>query len=326
MYPEAEKYALQALEMRKECVPVKHYDVAYSLWLLGAIYIDWGRYKDAGLYLGKAANVAKSIHINYTTLLTLQALAEWQALVKNKCEAEKNLKKALEMIERVIGPDHSCSKAYAIYRCARCWMALNRYQEAEECLNKAKDVLGDVSEDNYVLLKVNLLQGQCLVAQQRFSEAQCLLVKVQNVLDLDSLKSGHFPQRGETLHYLGICLKGQKKNKAAEPLLSEALKLRKAVLGEHDKRTVDTCYVLKHCLESLGKQKEAGKILELSVFIESHSKFEELNYSSMADSHASAEPALQSSVQVGWQTATSFLCGSATVLAILIGIIFAVFV
>jgi hypothetical protein len=62
------------------------------------------------------------------------------------------------------------------------------------------------------------------------------------------------------------------------------------------------------------------------VFIESHSKFEELNYSSMADSHASAEPALQSSVQVGWQTATSFLCGSATVLAILIGIIFAVFV
>jgi tetratricopeptide (TPR) repeat protein len=72
MYPEAEKYALQALEMRKECVPVKHYDVAYSLWLLGAIYIDWGRYKDAGLYLGKAANVAKSIHINYTTLLSIK--------------------------------------------------------------------------------------------------------------------------------------------------------------------------------------------------------------------------------------------------------------
>ena len=42
------------------------------------------------------------------------------------------------------------------------------------------------------------------------------------------------------LHYLGVCLINQGWNETAEPLLREALKLRKEVLVENDMRTVDS--------------------------------------------------------------------------------------
>lgn len=162
-------------------------------WLLGYIYINWGRQEDAGCCLAQALNIVNSSCVTFVTLastetfqyflflgfslgsfLALQALAEWQAVVGRKEEAEKNQLRALEVMERVIG-DHdrnarangcvimvkligfSVDAPYlhwytAIYRSGRCWVSLGRHQEAEECLRKAMDLLQGVPEDHYVFL------------------------------------------------------------------------------------------------------------------------------------------------------------------------------
>ncbi|XP_062507742.1 uncharacterized protein LOC134184135 isoform X2 [Corticium candelabrum] len=265
LYSKAESFVKKALEMQKMCISPNHYHVAYGWWLLGTIYMHWGRHIDAGSCLTKALDLVNSHPVTYATLYTFQSIAEWFAMGKKRDMVVEYLRKAKDVMQQVKGEQDKHANAKALCHCGRCWLLLNEVQKAEKFLRESLDLLEDEPEDDYALMQARGLLCQCLVVQEEFSEAESLLknlLKVQNCF-----KSQFCPQRGENLHCLGVCLLAQSKPDDAEAPLREAAELREQYLVTNDKRTGESYHELARCLDLLEKHDGANQFMSHSSHI-----------------------------------------------------------
>jgi CHAT domain-containing protein/Flp pilus assembly protein TadD len=140
-YAQAEKYYIEAKEIREKVLGKEHPDYATSLNNLGALYDDMGDYAQAEKYYLEAKEIWEKVlgkeHPDYAT--SLNNLGALYVNIGNYSQAEKYFLEAKEIREKVLGKEHP-SYATSLNNLGALYMNIGNYAQAEKYFLDAKEI------------------------------------------------------------------------------------------------------------------------------------------------------------------------------------------
>jgi len=174
-------------------------------------------------------------------------------------------RQALEVRLTILGPDHpDIASSYA--HLGNLHRGTGNYSEAEELLKNALrlrlDILGQKHEqtvDTYRLLG--------LLYESKGEVGTALTYYEEAISGYRSLSIEGNPELAEALHNSGVLYLGNGNPGSAEPLLRDALNLRKKILGETHALTITSMIHLGVCLSKMGRISESGTLLSSGLEI-----------------------------------------------------------
>lgn len=224
-YDEAEKTFGEVLRLRREVFGNENRETLGAMANLSATYEVQGRYQQAEALqrelLATRTRIFGPEHSD--TIESILLLANTLSNLHKEAEAEKLLQDAYEIQKRKLGPDHP-DTLLAMTNLAATLKDDKRWAESramyEEALPIQRKVLGDehfmTLSSRFALAEILMGQGDYAAAENSFRELAPLGQKV--------LGADH-PRTISHMDDLGITLAHEHKNKEAEQVLNDALRL-----------------------------------------------------------------------------------------------------
>jgi tetratricopeptide (TPR) repeat protein len=199
---------------------------------------DWRAIADAAIRLGdahvgarwadKALTFTEVDEITRSRALYTRARADYR--LGAYAASEERLRVALEIQERLLGPDHH-EVARTLHAIGGALNRLERYAQALAIYNRARDIEQRNLEPNHPDMAVTLHAiGQVMVHLNRYEEA---LRAFQQALAIKEEKLGpEHPSTASTLHAIGQALTRQGKYKEALESFQRDLRITRKQLGK----------------------------------------------------------------------------------------------
>ncbi|KAG2486242.1 hypothetical protein HYH03_015067 [Edaphochlamys debaryana] len=170
-------------------------------------------------------------------------------------EAELLCRQALELRQRVLGPEHP-DTIRAIGISAGCISSRGRYEEAEllcrQALELYQRVLGPEHPDT---IRSIVMSANCISSRGRYEEAELLY---SQALELQQRVLGpEHPNTITSINNLANCIISRGQYEEAELLCRQALELRQRVLGPEHPDTISSINSLANCISSRGRYEDA---------------------------------------------------------------------
>ena len=258
LYPEAERLARRALQMRRRLHGEVHPEVATALNYLGWLLHMQGAYVPADSLLREALLMRRTVlgpkHLEVSR--TLNDLAVVQQARGDYAAADTLLQEALAIRRRHLGNDHE-SVAITLNNLAALKYQQGRYEEAiasmEEALDGLRAHFGEHMRVATALLNLASFHtgnGDYSAAEPLYREALALQRR---------LVGDEHPSVAMGLTHLGSLLIRKRAYDEAEPLLLEALTIQQKQLGAEHPDVATSLYTLA----GLSYRKEAYAEAEL---------------------------------------------------------------
>ena len=199
---------------------------------------DWRAIADAAIRMGdahvgarwadKALEFTEVDEITRSRALYTRARADYR--LGAHAASEQRLRRALEIQERILGPDHH-EVARTLHALGQALNRLERYPQALAIYNRARDIEQRNLEPNHPDMAVTLHAiGQVMVHLNRYEEA---LRAFQQALAIKEEKLGpEHPSTASTLHAIGQALTRQGKYKEALEAFQRDLRITRKQLGK----------------------------------------------------------------------------------------------
>jgi tetratricopeptide (TPR) repeat protein len=199
---------------------------------------DWRAIADAAIRMGdahvgdrwaeKALGFTEVDEITRSRALYTKARAEYRS--GDFTASEQRLRGALEIQERVLGPDHP-EVSRTLHALGQALNRLERYPQALATYNRARDIEQRHLEPGHPDIAVTLHAiGQVMVHLNRYEEATRAF---QQALQIKEEKLGaEHPSVASTLHAIGQALTRQGKYKEALESFQRDLRITRAQLGK----------------------------------------------------------------------------------------------
>lgn len=240
-------------------------------------------------------------------------------------EAEEPLRKALQIREELLGPEHP-DTALSLNDLGRLYRAQAKYAEAEQLWQRALKIREKVSGPEHLNVAQSLHNlGELYRAQSRYEEAEPLLRRALEIRE-KVLEPEH-ADVARSLVVLALLYRTTGGYDKAEPLQQRALEIREKVLGPDHPETALSLNILGGLYQALGKFEFAESPLQRALEIrerllgpEHPHVAQSLNtlgdYYRALGMHDKAEPLLQRALKIREQkmgsenpeTAQSFYC------------------
>ncbi len=230
-YPEAEKWCLEALNLREKILGKEHSEVALSMNLLANVYKSMNNYEKAEPLMLEAlameGRVVGKDHYIYASYLIDAALL-YQNLGNYDKEAGYYLE-AKVIVEKLLGKEHP-SYSWLITQIGRVYRDLGDYEQAEVFLIEARNTYEKVTGKEHLEygLSLNTLadlyrtMGNYAQAEPLYAESIAIIEKVQG-------KENIYYRR--VLGNSAILYVELGNFKKAEQIYLEALSIAKKVMG-----------------------------------------------------------------------------------------------
>ncbi|MBD2296461.1 tetratricopeptide repeat protein [Anabaena sphaerica FACHB-251] len=252
LYREAEPLLLQSLKIVKKLNGNNHPEVATKLNNLASIYQFQGRYNEAEPVFLQAIEIDKQWYgLEHPEVATdLNNLGLFYHVQGNYKKAESLLVESLEIQQNCKGKDHP-DVATTLNCLATLYREQNRYNEAEAMFLQALEIDKRYKAEAHpdIINDLNGL-GNVYLDQRLFDKAESLYLKA---LELARLTGEYQPNMVASLKNLSLLYYYQDRHKEAEPLMLQAFKICKMLLGSNHPETVD-CYqglnMIRHKIDS----------------------------------------------------------------------------
>lgn len=200
---------------------------------------------------------------------TLEHLGDCVRIAGWVDEAEKYLRRALEIRESQPGVKNDATTAIVMHELGLCVQKSGRLAEAENLFRRSLEIAEAKvgPDDRTISSAVSLHQlGVCVREARRLDEAETIF---RRALDIEEAKLGHDNlQTACTMYELGVCLEQPGRLEEAETFLRGALEIEEAKLGPNDLQTSYTLFSLGACVREEGRKKEAETLLRRALEIE----------------------------------------------------------
>jgi serine/threonine protein kinase len=224
-YDEAEKIFGELLQLRREVSGNENRDTLGTIGNLSAVYQVQGRYAEAEPLQRELLETRRRVFgPEYAdTIESMQLLANTLNSEHKLAESEKLLRDAYEIQKRKLGPDHP-DTLMAMGNLAATLKDEKRYDESNALyrdeLPRERRVLG---EEHFLTLSTRAALAENLMGQGDYAAAEKSFRDVV-ALNRKTLGEAH-PTTIDHTDDLGIALAHEHKNKEAEQVLNEALRL-----------------------------------------------------------------------------------------------------
>jgi serine/threonine protein kinase len=230
----------RAVELRRKKVGTDDPETLRYIQELGWAYFYQSRFDKAEPLLIEVINRGRGVLNELDPALVLaKSQLGWLYLFQGRSEeAAKVHAKALEVVQRKLGPDHIEGTRH-MEGLAAAYRALGRLEEAEQLSRKALDIYRRArGEDNDSTLNFMLTLGNTCRLLGRYNEAEELYVKALTARRR-MLGEEHFKTLIVTRH-LGSLYVELERYDEAEQLLVPALETNRRLYGEDDIVTLET--------------------------------------------------------------------------------------
>ncbi|KAK0744092.1 hypothetical protein B0T18DRAFT_196285 [Schizothecium vesticola] len=259
-WKEAERFSMQAKELRKRVLGEEHPDTLWSMTELASIYAYQGRWKEAESLEVQVLRTKQKVlgEEHPDTLISMANLASTYCVQGRWKQAEDLQAKELTICSRVLGRNH-LSTLSSISNLASTYQNQGRWKEAEELevqvMETRKRVLGE--EHPSTLNSISCL-ASTYSRQGRWKEAEKLEVQVMET-EKRVLGEEH-PYTLTNMGNLASTYRDQGQWKEAEELEVQVMETRKRVLGEEHPSTLNSISCLASTYSRQGRWKEAEKL------------------------------------------------------------------
>ncbi|KAL6406244.1 tetratricopeptide repeat domain protein [Ilyonectria robusta] len=239
--------------------------VMVSLHMLGVLYSDQGKFKEAEEMCERALEGhEKALGSHHpSTLNTVNSLGSLYNHQGKLKEAEEMYKRALEGKEKALGPHHP-STLSAVNNLGSLYNHQGKFKEAEEMYERALEgrekALG--SRHTSTLNSVHYL-GILYNDQDKFKEAEEMYERALE--GCEKALGPHHTSTLSTVNNLGALYKAQGKFKEAEEVYKRALEGYEKALGSYHTSTLNTVNNLGNFYKAQGKFKEAEEMYERAL-------------------------------------------------------------
>ncbi len=251
-YRRAELTMIQTLKIQKEALGINHVDYATSLGILAEICQNRNDYVRAEPLLKDALRIQKAImgteHAEYASTLVNLALL-YQA--KGEFARAKSLfEEAKGIFKQVYGESHEFY-AKSLRHLASVDLALGNYDQAERQLSQALEILGRNSDEGTPAYAMGLDAMATLNRERgQLKQAEALY---QQALEIRSKYPHRREDHATSLGNLAALYDALGDYARAEPLLFEAITIRKSLNGENHPRYATSLNNLAAHYSSMGE-------------------------------------------------------------------------
>jgi tetratricopeptide (TPR) repeat protein len=201
---------------------------------------------------------------------TLESLGQVYAAEKKFADAESVYRRALAIVGKTSG-DNSVEAANLNFDSAGLMLAAGRLSDAliyaRKALASFETELGGTSTKAAAAL---CLMGDSLRAMKNFIDAEAPLKRCADIRETDGGVDN--PELADALHSLALTYAGEKKYALAEPRFKLAEKIRESKLGLTSPLLAQTMEDHAAMLRTLGRDKEAERLMLLSAAIRRNEK------------------------------------------------------
>jgi len=303
-YGEAEPQLRRALAIREATLRSDHPDIVFTLNDLAGVLRAQGRFEEAEQLLLRALAIREAAvdpdhpdrvtSPNTATILDMAtSLHNLGVLLRDQGrygEAEQRLRRALEIREQALGPDHpdtatSHNSLGVLLRAQRPTEQL-LLKEAEQLLRRVLAIREAAVDPDHpdratspnTATSLDMATSlhnlaESLRAQVQFKEAEPLLLKeaeqrLRRALEIReaTLRSGH-PDIAQSLNYLAEVLRAQGRPGEAEQMHRQALEIREATLRSGHPDIAQSLNNLAESLRAQGRFKEVEPLYRRALEI-----------------------------------------------------------
>ena len=169
----AEKAAMQAIDIHTQEVGANHYYTGYDMRCLAKVRIQQGKREEAVKLLETASEISRSFFgLSPSSAIIDLTIAEAQLMEGNPLPAEGLARKALEVFSNGMQKRNKFI-AYAYRLIAEAQLLENRLNEAEDSLSEARKIIADrhLSETPHAV-QIKVVEGRIRLAQNKADEAE----------------------------------------------------------------------------------------------------------------------------------------------------------
>jgi eukaryotic-like serine/threonine-protein kinase len=264
LYPQAQRQAESALELRRHALGDAHPDTLRSMNKLAGMYRDGALYVQAEDLFSKALDGERRVlgAEHPDTLETMLDLGTLKRIQGDCPQAEALMTKVMEIERRVKGEEHA--DPLAMDQLALVYEQEGKYARADALLNRSVEIRRSHQGQEHpeTLYSMNELAG-VYFREGKYREAEKLY---ESVFEIRRRVSG--PEHPDTLLCMGnlanLYLK-ESKYTEAKTLLTEALTMDRRVLGEEHIYTLMVMNNLGVLYRNQGRYAQAEPILTEAV-------------------------------------------------------------
>ena len=224
-FTEAEKWYIDALEIREKVLGKEHLDYLMSLNALAGLYMSTGKYEDSEFYYIKSKEIREKLsgklNQDYATLIS--NLANVYRLKNELVKAEPLFEEALNIRAKLLGKGHP-DYAKSLNNLANCYVSLGYYRKAEPLYLEVKDIRLKIFGKyhiNYASILHNLGNFYHLLGD--FTNAE--LFYLESLEIKTNLFGNKSPENTITLNNLGVLYFDVGNYRAAEKIYLESLEI-----------------------------------------------------------------------------------------------------
>ena len=176
---EAERLFRQAIDLVRELRGAEYLDVANGLSNLAFFYLKTKQYVQAENSFLEALKIKRKVYgdIHSSVAVTLHGLCEVNLNLNRLDEAERYGREAVAVREVTLGRSHTLT-SLSLDFLARALMASRKFPEAEQTIRKCIEYRENVPiKDELQIADCQSRLGECLIALNRASEAEPLLIE-----------------------------------------------------------------------------------------------------------------------------------------------------
>jgi tetratricopeptide (TPR) repeat protein len=236
-YVEAQGELEAALSTRERLFGSRHPLVAETLDKLGLVYRQRGRLPEAEGMYQKAVAILRSRPVAVELGTALNNLGNVLAAGGRRMEAEAALREAIEVWEKLLGPEHA-NIAAALSNLSTLARSRHRYAEAETLLDRALQIDRKMLPAGNARIGFDLNNvGTLLASRKRYLDAEKALRESLAILE-SALPAAH-PEIGRVSVNLAEVLRLRRKTAEAEEHYRAGLRILTRAWGPEDARLLE---------------------------------------------------------------------------------------
>src|SRR6266702_4540028 len=265
-YAQAESFYKQALKIQKKALGARHHEVGVILNDLGILYQAQGKYAAAETNYQQSLEIKAQEPETVNLSSVLSNLANAYNAQGRYAEAEPIARRALTIIERILGPEHPDVATRCVNLGALCF-SQHKFTEAEELYLRALAICEQTLGPDHPAV-ANILNNLVPIYRAKGNYGQIELL-VKRALDINERVFGPaHPRVALTLSNLGVYYHDQGKYIQAEQFYQQALTIWDQTQGLEIPNLINTLRSYANLLRKMEQETKAKEVEKRAWILE----------------------------------------------------------